>query len=495
MNRGPNIFQLGVMLAFCNLSSCAAPTTKPDDPPKEATGCQIAAECANLDGFCLRGICVDGSCIAEPANEFGACNDDLFCTINDICQNGRCIGTTSRHCPAANDCSVGACDEEKKSCVDLTTNEGAPCDDGNACTLSGTCTQGKCLNAPPTNCGAIVDPCLVGSCDPTLGCILQSAPDGTACDDGKNDFCSAGRCLAGKCTPAPANEGMACNDEQFCTVGETCHDGVCQAQQAKNCQAPSACWIASCNEALDICESFPGNDGSVCEDGDSCTIASTCSAGACLGGFPSNDKGFCDDGLSCTTNEVCNAGSCIAPDSTNIYFVEHFANNAQGWILGPEWEIGPAKVSMAGMLGADPPADHTLTADNGLAGIVIGGSASPFPHPFHYLQSPAFDTANASGNVVLSFYRWLNSDSLPRMNNTVEVWDGSSWVILWQSGFEPQIQDSPPLGAGWTFIQHDVTAYKNSAMRLRFGFSSAMAIFKVAGWNVDDIVVADSACP
>ena len=127
---------------------------------------------------------------------------------------------------------------------------------------------------------------------------------------------------------------------------------------------------------------------------------------------------------------------------------------------------------------------------------MIGGNASTNLHPYYYLESPPFNTAAAAGPVILGFYRWLNSDYDPFMHNTIEVYNGSSWVTVWTSGGPPGIEDSPPNGMGWTFIQHDLTAYKNAGMRIRFGFDiTSVGVFTIGSWNIDDVLVAGAACP
>ena len=49
---------------------------------------------------------------------------------------------------------------------------------------------------------------------------------------------------------------------------------------------------------------------------------------------------------------------------------------------------------------------------------VIGGITSDSLHPYYYLTSPAVDVSAAPGQVYLEFWRWLNSDYTPFMNNT-----------------------------------------------------------------------------
>lgn len=58
------------------------------------------------------------------------------------------------------------------------------------------------------------------------------------------------------------------------------------------------------------------------------------------------------------------------------------------------------------------------------------------------------------------------------------------------SGGSPQIDD-----AAWTHLSYDLTAYKNAAMQVRFGFDiQSSGVFTVAGWNVDDVVIANAVC-
>jgi hypothetical protein len=365
---------------------------------------------------------------------------------------------------------VGTCDEEQNKCVDVPGNDGAKCDDIDACTHDGTCAAGKCQKGGPVSCAFLDGPCRVGICDPFIGCTTKAADDGSACDD-----------------------------NQFCTVGETCQAGQCAGGAPNPCSGNGGCMIGFCDEANDTCQLTPGNEGKPCEDGSPCTESTTCSAGQCVGGGPANDGASCDDGLSCTTGEVCAAGACGGGMGAEIYFSEDFANNTKGWILGPEWEIGPAVPPKDPFFfyGMDPETDHTPTADNGLAGVVLGGPPQvPGPHPYYFLESPPFDTSMAQGKVILGFWRWLNSECGPLMRNVIQVHDGTVWNSVWTSGNDPPcILDAPPDGSGWKFVTYDLTAFKSAAMRIRFGFLiQQQTTVWVGGWNVDDIIVASAAC-
>jgi hypothetical protein len=439
---------------------------------------------------------MEGVCVAHPKNDFGPCDDGQFCTDNDTCVGGQCAGGTMKFCASINTCHVGYCEEASDTCVNVPGNDGALCDDMDLCTQPGTCSGGTCVGGSPVDCSFFDGQCTVGACDPLIGCVAAPGNEGGPCDDGQVDPCTTGQCQSAQCVSVPANEGGSCDDNLFCTVGEQCISGQCGGGAPNPCAPPGGCWIASCDENADQCAAVPGNDGAACDDQSPCTANTTCSNGACINGVPANDGAACDDGMACTSGEFCTTGVCGGGAGPQVYFAADFADNSQGWILGPEWEIGPAQGSCCSSVGADPQTDHTPTQDDGIAGVVIGGNAQTAVHPYHYLESPPFNTANAPGQVILGFRRWLNSDVHPFMHNSIEVWNGSQWITLWTSGSSPGIQDSPPAGLGWTFIQHDLTNYKNAAMRIRFGFDITSGnVLTVGSWNIDDVLVAAAACP
>ncbi len=255
--------------------------------------------------------------------------------------------------------------------------------------------------------------------------------------------------------------------------------------------------MASCDENSDSCTAVPGNNGASCDDFNSCIKNTSCLNGACIGGVPDNNGAMCDDGSGCTSATTCSAGVCGGGVGPTVYFADDFHDNSKGWLLGPEWQIGAAMASQNGAQGADPATDHSSSADNGIAGVVIGGNENPaMLHGYYYIESPPFDTSSAAGSVVLGYQRWLNSDYDPYMHNRVEVYNGSQWIVLWQTGGLPGIQDSPPMGLGWTFEQSDLTMYKNAAMKVRFGFDiTSGGVFTIGSWNLDDVLVASGACP
>ncbi|MFN6364317.1 MAG: S8 family serine peptidase, partial [Aphanizomenon sp.] len=178
-------------------------------------------------------------------------------------------------------------------------------------------------------------------------------------------------------------------------------------------------------------------------------------------------------------------GTIISEEGFTTYFSDDFANNTKGWTLGTEWQIGAAKTSTGQNYGnPDPGTDNTPTADNGVAGVVIGGNASTSLHSYYYLTSPVINTSTAN-KLFFEYARWLNSDYTPYMQNTVDIFNGSSWVNLWSSGGSPGVQDN-----SWTPQQFNISAYKSASTQIRFGFNvGSSGVFTVSSWNVDDIKI------
>ncbi len=103
-----------------------------------------------------------------------------------------------------------------------------------------------------------------------------------------------------------------------------------------------------------------------------------------------------------------------------------------------------------------------------------------------WLTSPAFDASMVS-TLSLQFRRWLNVEAPATRAAKVEVYDGTAWVNVWTN--TAAISES-----SWSTQTLNLLAYKNSAMRIRFGWTGA-ATSKVSGWNLDDISVSGQYTP
>jgi len=201
----------------------------------------------------------------------------------------------------------------------------------------------------------------------------------------------------------------------------------------------------------------------------------------------------CDDGDPCTLESCAPlSGECVHVVSAPVVHLdEGFADNLNGWTLDEEWEIGPAAPSSwcHPDTGQDPANDHTETTDDGVAGVVIGGCADNSPHPPWCITSPAMDATLSAGALNLSYWRRLGTDASNLRKDEVEVWDGSAWQLLWNHG---EFVNDPD----WVFQSHDLQAYRNDALRVRFchevvhQFSS-----NASGWSLDDVrIEGDAPC-
>lgn len=420
--------------------------------------CRVDGDCQTSDVPCTRYACaLGGVCQLVTLGDGASCDDGKFCTVGDACAQGKCAGVP-RACDGQDACNVGTCDEGAKSCQ-IVHADGAPCDDGDPCTDAGVCSGGSCTTGPDA-CAKLGNDCSVGICDPGVGCVTQNKLNGTGCG---MSFCSNGTCNGGHCDITPINEGANCEDGLFCTIGDTCLAGYCVGQP-NPCPTGAQCVKGVCDEEADKCVTKAIINNSPCDDGDACTANEFCSSNMCIGGLP-----------------------------PTTLFSEDFSDNAAGWGLGLEWQIGHASGSFGQQAGnPDPVSD--VTTEGGVAGVAIGGNAKvAVGDPTHgpqYLTSPPIDTMLA-GAIYLTFYRWLNSDFTPYMKNTIEVsTDGAAWTVLWETG------DVPITDSAWTFQSIDISSYKSKNTRVRFGFSiGAENVYRVSSWNLDKVKVQNAPCP
>jgi len=276
-------------------------------------------DCSSLDNACNVGLCnrVSGICEPAPANEGGPCNDGLFCTVLDRCQNGLCVGSGNPCVPPLQ------CDEATDRCVECFTH--ADCDDANFCT-DDDCQDGFCQITPnmiPCNDGNACtgnDRCQGGTCA------------GTPVDcSALNTICRLGACnsISGACQPVPINEGGLCNDGLFCTAIDACHNGICQGT-GDPCPPPQ-----QCDEATDRCLNCLTNED--CDDGIACTN-DACVSGECVftpDHAKCSDNGvFCDGIAACDTAAGCTVSGPCSPGQTCFEEERLCVPALSGWGIG-----------------------------------------------------------------------------------------------------------------------------------------------------------------
>lgn len=320
---------IGCTVDTCSAKSGCAHTAdakKCDDAnPCTADGCDLAV-----------------GCTVTSVNGGLACDDGNECTENDACDAaGACVGGAGASCACVADadcagktknlcigalvCTAGFCtavpqnavycatDDDtacvQNTCTPLTgtcalqvKNEGAPCDDGNACATGQTCQSGSCLGTGAVNCDD-ANPCTADLCLPQSGCIHEA--NGSACDDG--NVCTGGDvCKNGSCGGSPTQ----CDDGVACTF-DACDklSGACTHELGNGgCNDDNPCTTDSCSASAG-CE-FAANDSATCDDGNPCT-ANSCKGGSCLGTSicACGQDSDCDDKNPCT-KDTCTASAC-----------------------------------------------------------------------------------------------------------------------------------------------------------------------------------------
>ncbi len=210
------------------------------------------AFCPSSDN-CHVGFCdpVTDSCTQNPGNDGAQCSDDDACTQIGSCSGGACVPGPEVDCSfLTGNCVVGLCDPGT-GCYSAPANDAAPCDDGLYCTIDDACKGGLCSGVPNT-CAAPGDVCMIGSCDEAQNqCTAVPGNQGASCND-KNACTTGETCGAGLCGGgAPANQGGSCDDGKACTQNDTCASGVCAGAPVVACVSGDGCCPAGCDVVAD----------------------------------------------------------------------------------------------------------------------------------------------------------------------------------------------------------------------------------------------------
>ncbi|MGD2107960.1 MAG: hypothetical protein PVI86_01085 [Phycisphaerae bacterium] len=244
----------------CNGGSCVGG----GDPCPGSLVCAEAGdtcvECV-VDGDCDDGnVCTEDACLGDNTCQYTPntlpCEDGDFCTSNDVCSGGVCIGgpdpcgggtpicietintcvqcQNAGHCDDGNVCTTDVCNI---AFVCQYSNNALPCvDDALYCNGTGQCSGGVCTSTG--------DPCPGQLCDEGNGRCVDCFTPGDCPGDGVG--CTDEGCDDGVCTYTPND--ASCDDGVFCNGPEFCHSTLdCQATE-NPCDDPSLC-----NETNDSC--------------------------------------------------------------------------------------------------------------------------------------------------------------------------------------------------------------------------------------------------
>jgi len=323
----------------CTLDSCDAKVGCTKTPV--AGACDDLNPCTTGDVCSPSGQCVPGvntcQCLqnADCAKfeDGDLCNGTLICSANQCTIKPGSVVT----CPSGGACTVSQCEPKSGACVATTKPNGTPCDDKSVCTTGDACQAGACVG------GKLVcddsNPCTTDGCDAALGCRFTPA-NGAPCDDGnactKPDVCQAGKCQGGAntCQCAVQADCAKFEDGDLCNGTLVCSAGQCAVGPGTVVNCPDdgkICTNLLCDKATGKCNSANVADGSACGGAELCGGTGTCKAGACAGAIGCADDGnpcttaacdgkglcsqapnsaTCSDGNVCTVGDVCAGGAC-----------------------------------------------------------------------------------------------------------------------------------------------------------------------------------------
>jgi hypothetical protein len=348
-------FLLVVTLAWTVDASaqCGAQGTPCDDGQfcTVADACDSGGACTGLPRACADTF----ACTTDSCNEATNTCDNLIasdqCLIAGICYAGGAFNP-------ADACLI--CDPTLGSQV-WSVATGRACDDGLFCTIDDACNGAAECRGRPRVCDDLLS-CTSDHCNETANacespqqtdtCLIGDLCYGSGLVNPENacEVCDASADATGW-TPL---EGVGCDDDLFCTVNDACDEtGACTGA-ARACDDDDTCTLDSCAEDLARCEhaatetsclidqacvadgvANPANGclgcdpatstsawtalaGEACDDGLFCTLGDTCSSsGACAGA-----QNPCDDDLACTLDHCDEEGdSCehvLAPGTCLI---------------------------------------------------------------------------------------------------------------------------------------------------------------------------------
>jgi len=241
----------------------------------------------------------NGLCELKTLPNGTSCEDGLYCTEEDTCQNGQCTGGPAKDCSYLDgNCIKGVCDEQLDSCVPQVLRNGEPCDAGDPCLIgdycdaNGVCQQGStpaCHCTTDADCVDDGDKCngILGKCNLQTGfCELVAPPVDCNATMPPLPECQYYECwpVDGTCKVRTRPNFYACEDGLFCTVQDYCLNGSCTAGIARDCSyLDDKCVLGVCDENQDKCVAQGKPAGTDCErEGNGCTIDKCDGNGNCV---------------------------------------------------------------------------------------------------------------------------------------------------------------------------------------------------------------------
>lgn len=409
------------------------------------------------------------TCVVVTAPSGTQCDDGVFCTMNDTCEQGACVGAAPNDCGLPHSpCEAVLCVEESQSCTVAPVNDGTSCTPEDLCEVNGICELGQCIGEPKDCKISPLAECNDVACDPATG-----------------------QCLG---TPDPDKDFLPCVlTGDPCQVDKTCLAGECGGGAPKDCSVLDvACEVGVCDPPTGICLSAFAPAGAACGEGLTSCQDGTCDGNGVCKAEPTAPGTACNDHDSCTIAEACQLGICIGGNSVpgcNLYFHENFEACPNGWTFGGDWQCGePENVG--------PPAAHD--GWNVIATKLTGPYTVNQSFDTTIAQSPPIDLTGAT-SPLLSFWAWEHTEggSFDGWNLKVSTDGGSSFtpVTSVTPAYSLTVGGQPAWGGnqsslGWHNFQADLSAYAGQSIILRFSFrSDGASVFP--GVYLDDLFIAE----
>jgi MYXO-CTERM domain-containing protein len=291
---------------------CAGAKTCPTDVKADSSVvCRGAAGDCDVEERCGGG----DACPTDIAQTDGAVCDDAKdrCLLDTKCAAGVCTAPTRKVCTSLEFCQTASCNGNTGECVLSNKPNNAPCDvggDGINCTDNDICTNGRCVGTPNSSkCAKPQHLCGTYTCDPNA--------DGSLFPDYCK---MTPKALNQQCRPAGGPCGLAevCNgsDEDCPSDGHRSAATVCQAASCAegtakpqiNCSgAAAACPVILATD----CDGY-SCDGVQCKldcQGDAdCLPSHYCGQGVCEARIDAGQP--CTSDIQCQSNSRCADGVC-----------------------------------------------------------------------------------------------------------------------------------------------------------------------------------------
>lgn len=434
-------------------------------------------DCATLDTPpCTMGVCNTGqalgpvnSCVVVASPKGTSCDDGVFCTSEDACDSGVCVGGTTNDCGLApGPCDALICTESSQTCSVTPVNDGTSCVPTDLCEINGVCQVGECLGEPRDCSLSALNECNTVDCDPETG-----------------------QCIG---TPDPFKDNSPCFlSGDPCQVDKACQAGQCVGGNPRDCSAfDVACEIGVCDPGSGICGPINAPEGTSCEEGITECHVGSCDANGQCKAESALDGTACNDHDACSAADECELGACAggpAVTGCSLHYSTGFEACPNGWTMGGDWECGAPQ-------GVGPPAAHN---GNNVMATKIGGVYSVSQSfATTVADSPPINLTTAT-NPMLSFWAWDHTEgsTFDGWNLKISINGGQSFtqVTTVTPAYPLTISGQQAWGGnhaleGWKNYQADLTAYAGQTVILRFAFRSDGATV-YPGVYIDDVFVAE----